>query len=347
VNRILEQTLQRLFSEHGATTGATAAMNGEALWARLSDLGLTSVGVEEADGGGGGSSRDAATVVRAAARHAAPVPIAETLLVARALGVRSRAPSASWTVAISTGELPQLTRAPGGHSLSGRAVRVPWARAVERIAVVAVDGNEHVVVAVPAQECPIERTDVNLAGEPRDTLLFDGLILSDDQVTSGADLRMRALAAAATARSVQLSGALEAALEATVRYATEREQFGRPLGRFQAVQQMVAELAGEVAAARTAADAAVEALDILDREDAWRQAAAAKIRTGKAATVGARIAHQVHGALGFTQEHRLHHLSRRLWSWRDEYGAESYWSAELGRAILSGGGAQLWPSLTD
>lgn len=347
MNEILDETVQRLFSDHGAARDADRETVGEELWARLADLEMTSVGVAEADGGAGGTSSDAAVIVRAAARHAAPIPIAETLLMATMLGVRTRAPSAPWTVAVRPGELPRLHRTASGPALSGRAARVPWVRTVEWVAVVADDGDGQVVVSVPAQDCPIECTDVNLAGEPRDTLLFDHLVLSDDQVVGGVELSKRALAAAATARAVQISGVLEEVLEATVRYANEREQFGGPLGRFQAVQQLVAELAAEVAAARAAADAAVVALDALDRNDGWRAAAAAKVRTGRAATVGARVAHQVHGAMGFSQEHGLHRLTRRLWSWREECGAEAYWGAELGRAVLSAGGSRLWPSLTD
>ncbi len=75
-------------------------------------------------------------------------------------------------------------------------------------------------------------------------------------------------------------------------------------------------------------------------------AAVAKIRAGEAAGKVSEIAHQVHGAIGFTHEHSLHHLTRRLWSWRDEFGIESDWSVELGRAVAARGPAALWPLLT-
>ena len=58
------------------------------------------------------------------------------------------------------------------------------------------------------------------------------------------------------------------------------------------------------------------------------------------------MALQVHGAIGFTHEHRLHHLTRRLWSWRDEFGVESEWSIELGRRVAAQGAEAFWPSLT-
>jgi acyl-CoA dehydrogenase len=83
-----------------------------------------------------------------------------------------------------------------------------------------------------------------------------------------------------------------------------------------------------------------------DRGDAAFEIAAAKVRTGEAAGLGAGIAHQCHGAIGFTYEHSLHFVTRRLWSWRAEFGAESHWAAELGRHVARRGADQLWPDLT-
>jgi acyl-CoA dehydrogenase len=84
----------------------------------------------------------------------------------------------------------------------------------------------------------------------------------------------------------------------------------------------------------------------MDGGDAAFEIAAAKIRTGEAAGLGAGIAHQCHGAIGFTYEHSLHFVTRRLWSWRAEFGGEGYWQAELGRAAAREGGNALWPMVT-
>jgi acyl-CoA dehydrogenase len=128
-------------------------------------------------------------------------------------------------------------------------------------------------------------------------------------------------------RSVQMTGALEAVLELSVTYASDRRQFGSPLLRFQAIQEQLAILAAEVAATQAAVAVA------LDEPD-WQRTAAAKIRAGGAAGHAVRIAHQVHGAIGFTDEHQLHHFTRRLLSWRDEYGTEHEWAARLGSALV-------------
>ena len=74
--------------------------------------------------------------------------------------------------------------------------------------------------------------------------------------------------------------------------------------------------------------------------------AAAKAYAGRAVTTVNRLAHQIHGAIGFTDEHRLQYSTRRLWAWRDEFGSESEWATMLGRAMALGGGAALWPAVT-
>ena len=72
----------------------------------------------------------------------------------------------------------------------------------------------------------------------------------------------------------------------------------------------------------------------------------AKSRTGEAAGKGAEIAHQVHGAMGYTREHNLHYSTRRLWSWRDEFGNETHWQSRLGRSIAAQGADALGPTLS-
>jgi acyl-CoA dehydrogenase len=101
-----------------------------------------------------------------------------------------------------------------------------------------------------------------------------------------------------------MSGALDRMLDLTVEHALLRSQFGQPVGRFQAIQQSIALMAAEVATARAAVDRAVG-------RPTDTNVAMAKVRTGEAAAVVCRTAYQVHGAVGFTREHRPHRLSRR------------------------------------
>ena len=146
-------------------------------------------------------------------------------------------------------------------------------------------------------------------------------------------------------RSVQTAGALEAILSLSVAYANERVAFERPIGKFQAVQQNLARLAGEVAAALAVSGSAADTLAQGSAFDdaVFLEAASAKIRCAEAATEGAAIAHQVFGAIGFTKEHVLHRFTLRMLAWRDDFGNESYWAAELGRHVARRGADEFWP----
>ena len=128
-------------------------------------------------------------------------------------------------------------------------------------------------------------------------------------------------------------------------YANERVAFERRIGKFQAVQQNLARLAGEVAAALAVSGSAADTLARADTFDeaTFLEAASAKIRCAEAAAEGAAIAHQVFGAIGFTKEHVLHRFTLRMLSWRDDFGNESYWAAELGKHIARRGAEEFWP----
>ncbi|MBV1902028.1 MAG: acyl-CoA/acyl-ACP dehydrogenase [Marinosulfonomonas sp.] len=181
----------------------------------------------------------------------------------------------------------------------------------------------------------------NIADEPRDGLTFDAQLENTavGDLADGTDL----MAVLAAARCNQMSGAMERIFELTTAYALEREQFGRPLAKFQAIQQNLAVLAEQVAASNAAAEMATEAVE----GNISRMAVgAAKTRVGEAAGIAASIAHQVVGAMGVTQEFSLHHLTRRLWSWREEYGNETYWAREIGLATAKLGSDELWPAIT-
>ena len=126
-------------------------------------------------------------------------------------------------------------------------------------------------------------------------------------------------------------------------YANERQQFGRALGKFQAVQQNLATFACEAGAANCAAMGAAQAMA---RGNARFEIAAAKLRANRAVGIGTALAHQVHGGIGFTREYPLHPLTRRLWAWRSEFGNDSHWASELGQAIVARGADAFWSDLT-
>ncbi|MES9540253.1 acyl-CoA dehydrogenase family protein [Actinomadura sp. NPDC000600] len=289
-------------------------------WQALEESGLTLAGVPEEAGGSGGDLADAAAVLRASGYHAASVPLAETLLAGRLLADAGLRVTPGVMTAVS-GEV-EAVEAGGGLTLSGTFRRVPWARSARSLVVL---GGGLVAVVDPAHAEINE--GANVAGEPRDEVVLSAAPAQAAApcAVDAAELRRRG----ALARAVQLTGAMARALDLSVRYAGEREQFGRPIGRFQAVQQMLAELAGEA----TVADVAVRAAVAAHGDPV--AVAAAKANASRAAGRAAEIAHQVHGALGATEEHPLRRITLRLWSWREEYGNEAAWADDLGAALAA------------
>ncbi len=349
--RILVDTATRLFQNIVTPRELARAEAGEWLgdvWNAVEELGLPLALVPEDRGGFGIDPVEALAAVRVAAAFALPLPLGETMLANRLLaGAGIDAPGGALSVAPTTtaGRTAHplyLVPENGGWRLTGLARRVPWGGKVSGVVVVAEAAGMPHVALVPAGRFAVAPGN-NLAGEPRDDLSFDCL-LEPSQVAPAAGVTAEGLhAAGAALRSIQIAGALARVLEMTVQYANERSQFGRPIGKFQAIQQSLAVLAGQTAAASAAADLAAEAITAPAGD---HRIAVAKARTGEAASVAAAIAHQVHGAIGFTHEHSLHHLTRRLWSWRDEFGNDAEWSRRLGHAAIAAGADGLWPMIT-
>ena len=347
LGELLAPTVTRLFGDLVSKELIESAEKGawpDKLWRALEEGGLTLPLVPEAGGGAGGAWTDAHVVVRAAGKHVAPVPLAETIVGSWLLAEAGlEVPLGPLTLApVRHGESLRLVRAGGARRLSGTVTGVPWGAAAGHVVVVA-EGDDGPMLALVRQGAGRVTADRNLAREPRDTLAFDA-----SAVVAAAPASARAsgdglIVLGAMVRAAQMAGALESLLEQSVRYATERKQFGRPIGNFQAIQHNLAVLAGHVAAAGIAADNAFRAAD---RGDPAFEVAVAKVRAGEAAGIGAGIAHQAHGAIGFTYEHALQFATRRLWSWRAEFGSESRWAVRLGQQVAGRGAEQLWSDLT-
>ncbi|HXZ02630.1 MAG TPA: acyl-CoA dehydrogenase family protein [Stellaceae bacterium] len=310
-----------------------------ALWQAVEEAGFPDALAAAETPGSLDGMADAAAILREAASHAAPLPLAETMIARWLLaGAGIKPPEGPLTIApVERAGSLLLHRAGKGWRLAGRAARLPWGQ--EAAAIVAiVEGRVALLVAKAGDFRPGR----SLAGEPRDDLSVDAEVVAKP-AAAGVDAAL-VYRLGALARAVMMAGALDEVLTLTVQYANDRVQFGRPIGKFQAIQQQIALLAENVAAAGVVASAAAAAA--AGKGDVAFAVAVAKARVGEAAGKAAEIAHQVHGAIGFTHEHRLHHLTRRLWSWRDEFGVESEWQQELGRIAAARGADGLWPLLT-
>jgi len=145
-----------------------------------------------------------------------------------------------------------------------------------------------------------------------------------------------------------MAGAMGQALALSIDHVNTRQQFGRPLGKFQAVQQSLAVMACEVRAVDAAAAALAARLDATGRDASAAdfEIAAAKLRANRAVGVVTAIAHQVHGAIGFTEEYDLHRVTVPLMRWRSAHGNDAYWAARLGRQVAGLGGRGLWYAMT-
>lgn len=353
VDPLLVETAERLLGDvatFDAVEAAEATGWSDPVWRALVDAGFCWIGLPEAAGGSGGSLEDACAVLRAAGGRAAPVPLAETAVLA------------GWALTASGGSLPPgpLSVAPpdrsrprwSGARLSGRAPGVAWGRRAEQVVLlVEPPGGPATVLAVDPTTAGVRiEAGTGLAGEPRDTLHLDEVepaqVLRAGPGVSVATLRLRG----ALARAQQLAGALEAMSRLTVAYTAERQQFGQPVARFQAVQAHLVHGAQDAAlalvAAEVAARQAARADAAGDLAGAWVEVASARVVAGEAAVTATRAAHQAHGAMGMTREYPLHHLSRRLWAWSREWGPTASWRASLGTAAHAAGADRLYPTIT-
>jgi len=331
----------KLFDEHSRwqdVSDAEAAGWAEGLWKALQQTGFSDVPIPEELGGAGGTVTDAVELLLAAGAHAAPVPLAEAGLVG------------GWLLASAGLTLPKGVRTvlPLGATLRldddrlfGSAPAVAWGHRAEHV-VGLVDG---VVVLAPGPAAPsgpgVSR-GVNLADEPRDTITFDGT-----PVTARADAPVRVTEQSlwertALGRAALMTGAVSAISAMTLRYSNQREQFGRPIGRFQAVQVHLVTIHQQAAVLASAIDGAVAAVEL---GRGGFEIACAKILADRAAQLVTSAAHQTHGAIGMTKEYPLHYLTRRLWAWRDEAGGHQRWAHGLGAALVAQGPDALYPAI--
>jgi acyl-CoA dehydrogenase len=305
---IIIETANKIFANYCDKQLLDTSENGvfpTDLWGVIVENGFNLVGckITETD------AIDMYTFIRACGRFAVPLPLAETLLVNQWCG---------------EGE--------GIYSIgvveAGCIVDVPWGRVANKVVGVSKGSSRVVIVDTP--EVLEEKT--NLAGEPRDTI----------RLTADApylDLEIDPYAQVALTRVQLMAGCLESILNLGIQYAGERSQFGRTLSKFQVIQHSLALSAAETSAVLCAADAAAH---WTESDRFVYEVAASKARVGGAVAIVTDSIHQIHGAMGFTHEHRLHHFTRRAWAWREEWGNEFYWQSKLGKHLSKIGADDVW-----
>jgi acyl-CoA dehydrogenase len=345
-DNIVAETAERIFADlaDAQTINNSKDASWKApLWSALTDAGLPLSWVPEACDGSGASIADGFSVLSSAGRFGIAVPLAETML-ARWLLAQANNPSPPDAMTVAPASPRDRIALITDGTLSGRARGVPFAKDAKHIAVLAMGASGSSIALVDAAQCKIA-AGLSLANDASDTVTFDNVRpIIIKAAPKGFD-QTSLMLMGGVARSLQIAGSLETMLDISVRYSNERVAFEKKISKFQAVQHNLAKLAGEAAAALAAASSAADAIANSDTFDEaiFLEAAAAKIRCAEAAEKGAAIAHQVHGAIGFTSEHILHRYTLRALAWREDFGNESHWAVELGKLVAARGADELWP----
>lgn len=290
------------------------------LWQQIVESGFADAMVAEESGGGGVSLGDAFSLFFLCGRHALPVPLAHTMVV-RSICARN---------GIDMPEGP-ITVAPMPVSDTGSTLdcrHVPFGKVAQWVIVPhAGPSDKPVNLLLPVSAAA--HTDTGVHGSLQTNLSWKNPQSSG--VVLGKTVPWLEIAAAVTA--AQMAGAMDAVLQMTVRYAGERSQFGRPIGKFQAIQQQLSVLAELAAATRVGAELGCR--ETTAGEPNVLAAAIAKARASDAAGTVVSIAHGVHAAMGITDEYDLQLYTRRLIEWRTDYGSAGYWHRRVGDVVLS------------
>ncbi len=313
-----------------------------AAWRKLDELGL--VGAACADL----SLRELAAIVQAIGQAGALVPFADNEAIARWLAVKagidgSGGGAEGFAVACVPAARVVPPRDGGSGYLLCTGLNVAWARQAHHLLVPFDDAGRHYVGLAPVAALVLV-PQANLAGEPMDLcgaerVAFERVVPVDAGCAPRAVMQRGALL-----RAAAMIGAANRVLALAIRYAQDRKQFGRSLSAFQVIQSHLAEMAGECTAAGAMLETALAAIEASAADGA--ETAALKVRVGQAARTVAALSHQIHGAIGFTQEYELQLFTRRLWAWREEYGNESHWAMQLGATLLAVGADNFWSRIT-
>ncbi|MFM0234107.1 acyl-CoA dehydrogenase family protein [Paraburkholderia sediminicola] len=282
------------------------------LWKVLESSGFVDALIPESCGGVGLSVAEAFPIAEICGQFAVPVPLGETMML-RSVLVRAAVPVPDGSLTFASSACRDGDGVLRAHVAYGMIA--DWAM------VVLPDGCRLLPVAKAERSPAAFALDATLrwtSAEVDATISFqpcDEILLVQAQLYA-----------------MQLVGALSAVFECTLKYANDREQFGRSIGKFQAIQHQLSVMAEQVFAARMAAELAAS------RDGIFFEAlkvAIAKARTSEAAVEVAALGHSIHGAIGFTEEYDLQLLTRRLHAWRQAAGTESYWHSRVGTELLN------------
>lgn len=334
---IIDGTSRLLRNIHEAAPDAPGFSRSE--WDALSAGGFTAVQNE------GLALADAIFMLYNAGYWAVAAPWAENIIATCLIQLADFSLSEGiYTVAIENHQECPAVISDGRLTIQGKWSGVPWAREATSIVLHLKDGVSPggVVACIPRGSWRVECYR-DLAGNPLDTVSFAEASSVDCVRVSREPLWTHSIMA--LTRVFEAMGATDRIVEMTVEYAKTRTQFGRPLASFQLVQSKLAEMAAEAAALRAIGQRAMQVLDEGGGEgELVKYVAVASIRLSQAVPIVTTHAHQVLGAIGFTEDYPLHRYTRRLWAHRHAGLSASAWMKAIARRMES---QELWDFVTE
>ena len=306
-----------------AVRGIEAGQSAEPLWQLIEASGFADALVDEAQGGAGLSLSAVYPVLELCGAFALPVPLAETML-ARALMGEAGLAVPTGSIALAHGGTSQHGGVACETVHSGKVA--DWVLVTQPELLGAQGGDASHAVSLLL---PVSNATKSAAGFCLDAKLEWPQAVVAKALRFPCHYDVKELQACLYA--AQLAGAMQAVFSRTLQYANDRNQFGRPIGKFQAIQHQLSVMAEHAFAARMAAQMGCRSSTFMpDR----LCVAVAKARTSEASVEVAALSHSIHGAIGFTQEFDLQLYTRRLHLWRQAGGSESYWHSVLGTALV-------------
>ena len=361
---LLVETVTRLLSDI-ATDALDVAVEGGAWpaaeWQKIEEMGLPFAWLPTDLGGAGLSRQDGFTIARLVGYFAVPLPIAEVLIASAIARVAKIRLPESCVILVSPTASEEGFTLDADNKVSG-ICRAPSFLNHADYLLLPIETSGAVDMALVANQGKLEQRtgeqdtqentenirQAHCRDVPRRLVLKEAPLVSRSS-GQGQDIRQSIANIGAAVRAQQIAGAGEAILDMCLAYVTVRKQFGRRLSQFQAIQHHLAAMTGEVARMTCSADAAALSL-MKDGFESHRlnfAVAAAKICAGASGANVTRIAHQVHGAIGFSREYALHRFTRRIRAWRDECGNEKIWARQLGQLVVENGAEQIWPLICE
>ena len=304
------------------------------LWDDIEQNGLPRISVKEKFSGYEIPFFSILPLIKTVNNYGTPLPLSETILSNYILSESDiNPPNGIVTFATDTKNI-QIKN----NMVSGDILSVPYLNVSKNLLIIHEMNNAKQAILIDEINGEIIHKK-NFLAEPRYDIKVANLNIAEIKpLNNKIDFKFLG----AVLRSAQMIGAMEKVLDLSINYCSERQQFGRALSKFQAIQHQISDIAVELSAS-SAALSAITDLNLGDNN--FNDIAISKIRAGAAAGKIIAISHQVHGAIGFTKEYELSYFTKNLNSWRNDFGNESFWEEFLGKTFLEKNNKNLWEYL--